>query len=134
MTRRRSPGEGSVRQRPNGLWEASIAVGYTEAGNPRRRSVYARTKTPTADILEQRIAFASSQNARYLVLQEDITKGQRVESFELTITLEGGNPRVVKGGTIGYKRIVHLGNAPIRELLLRITQTRAEPVLTAAVY
>lgn len=83
---------------------------------------------------EQRIAFASSQTARYLVLQEDITKGQRVESFELTVTPEGSAPRIIKGGTIGYKRIIHLGDTPIREMVLRIKQTRAEPFLTAAVY
>lgn len=64
----------------------------------------------------------------------DITKGQRVESFELTVTPEGGDPRLIKGGTIGYIRIIRLGDAPIREMLLRIKQTRAEPFLTAAVY
>lgn len=43
MGKRRRRGEGSVRQRPNGLWEGTVTVGAGEAGTQHRRSVYGRS-------------------------------------------------------------------------------------------
>ncbi len=44
MTTRRSPGEGSVYQRIDGRWEASLSVGYSSEGKRRRRKVVAGSK------------------------------------------------------------------------------------------
>lgn len=43
-SRRRVRGEGSIRKRPDGRWEGTIYVGYSEAGKAQRRSVYGSTK------------------------------------------------------------------------------------------
>jgi len=41
-----------------------------------------------------------------VMLQEDITKGQRVESFTVEALTEQGWQEVAKGTTVGYKRMV----------------------------
>lgn len=43
-TTRRGNGEGSIYERPDGRWSATITVGYSETGKRIRRTVYARTK------------------------------------------------------------------------------------------
>lgn len=40
----RGKGEGSVRKRKDGRWEGSITTGKTASGNPKRRSVYGKTR------------------------------------------------------------------------------------------
>lgn len=41
---RRNNNEGSIRKRPNGLWEAQYVAGYKPDGKPIRRSLYGKTK------------------------------------------------------------------------------------------
>ena len=43
--RRRGPGEGSIVQRKDGRWQASIQIGYDpETGSPRRKYFYGATR------------------------------------------------------------------------------------------
>ena len=44
VQRRRAKGEGSVYQRPDGLWIGALTVGYTETGRQRRKTVSAHTQ------------------------------------------------------------------------------------------
>ncbi len=48
MATRRGKNEGSIRQRRDGLWEGALTIGLTERGNPRRRSVYGKTRAEAA--------------------------------------------------------------------------------------
>ena len=48
MTKRRGKNEGSIRQRKDGLWEGALTIGLTEKGNPKRRSVYGKTRAEAA--------------------------------------------------------------------------------------
>src|SRR5262245_49374637 len=41
---KRGNGEGSIYQRPDGRWVASVMVGRTAAGKPDRRGVYGKTR------------------------------------------------------------------------------------------
>ncbi len=51
MANRRGKGEGSISQRPNGLWEARINVGTDATGKRMRKLVYGSTKKEVADKL-----------------------------------------------------------------------------------
>ncbi len=44
MAKRRGNGEGGIFRRADGLWCASLTVGYAETGKRRRRVVYGKTK------------------------------------------------------------------------------------------
>ena len=41
---KRKQGEGTLRQRADGRWEGRIVIGYNENGDPKTKSVTAKTK------------------------------------------------------------------------------------------
>lgn len=44
MAKKRGAGEGSIFQRADGQWTATITVGYSETGKRLRKTVYGTTK------------------------------------------------------------------------------------------
>jgi integrase len=50
--KRRGNLEGSLRQRPNGLWEARTVVGTNRDGKPRRQSIYGRSRKEVLERLQ----------------------------------------------------------------------------------
>ncbi|HEY5912542.1 MAG TPA: alpha-L-fucosidase [Verrucomicrobiae bacterium] len=82
----------------------------------------------------QRLKFQKPRRIKHVVLQEDITKGQRVEAFEVALCEGGKTNKVLQATTIGWKRILDAGDVSAEELLLHITQTRAPPFVTLSAY
>ena len=79
------------------------------------------------------------KNLRYIVLEEDIAKGQRVESFTITGSFAGGGEYPVFQGTcIGHKKICRLVDPfarqnpligkmdAVEELIVTVTAARDE--------
>lgn len=68
---RRGRGEGSVYQRPDGLWAAQVTVGYDGQGKRRRRTVYGRTKAEVlrklADLQHEALTGALTEPGRLTV-------------------------------------------------------------------
>ena len=50
MARKRASGEGAIRQRSTGLWEARVTVGWDQ-GKRIRRSVYGKTQREVVEKL-----------------------------------------------------------------------------------
>ena len=50
MAKKRANGEGSLRQRPNGLWELSIMDGYSSDGKRKSKSFYGRTQKEVKEL------------------------------------------------------------------------------------
>ncbi len=65
----------------------------------------------------------------YIVLKENITLGQRVESFTVEAELNGVFSEIYRGTVIGYKRIVPLKNITTDKIRINITDSRTEPTL-----
>ena len=62
MSRSRTRGEGSIRQRPNGLWEVRITLNVDfESGAPKRISRYAHTHEEAVRILHE-LSFMNEHN------------------------------------------------------------------------
>lgn len=53
MAKKRGHGEGSIRKRKDGKWEARATVGHTPEGKPRRVSKYFKTRKAAQDWLAQ---------------------------------------------------------------------------------
>ena len=53
MARKRKNGEGTLRHRTDGRWEGRVVIGYDEEGNPKTKSILARTKAECASKLEK---------------------------------------------------------------------------------
>lgn len=52
MPGKRSNGEGTLRKRPNGLWECTMMVGYQEDGRRRYKSFYGKSQKEARDKAE----------------------------------------------------------------------------------
>lgn len=64
-------------------------------------------------------------------LQEDISKGQRVESFIVEARRVGGSwEKVAEGTTIGYKRLLRFNTVTAQEIRLVIKQARGKVYLS----
>ena len=44
MAKKRANGDGNLRQRPNGLWELTMMVGYQPDGRRKTKSFYGKTQ------------------------------------------------------------------------------------------
>lgn len=62
---------------------------------------------------------------RHIVLMEDITLSQRVESFEILVS----GKKIYEGTTVGYKKICRLDDLRIKEFTLRFKKSRYYPTL-----
>ena len=83
--KRRAHGEGNIRQRPDGRWEARITVGHNPNGTRRRKSVYGKTQ---AEVRRELNKLASKLDAGEVIA---ITRAAKLVDF-LTAWLEAGAP------------------------------------------
>jgi alpha-L-fucosidase len=83
-------------------------------------------KGETAELL---IKLSKVTTVDLLVLQENISKGQRVGEFVLEYLDQGVWKKVVSGTTIGHKRILTFPVLNAEQLRLRITASRLSPFL-----
>lgn len=108
MATRRSDGEGSIRKRANGTWEAQYSAGYDENNKRIRRSIYGKTRKEVAAKLAE-ITQAIRKNEyiapnditvkdwvsewlkNYLLKARDSTKYQYEQYFRLYVLPVIGN-------------------------------------------
>lgn len=65
-----------------------------------------------------------SSKINVILLQEDIGKGQRVESFTVEALTTEGWKEVGRGATIGYKRLLRLSDVTASQLRVKINECR----------
>lgn len=81
------------------------------------------------------IDLGKAQRVSYILLQEYIPLGQRIKSFEIDLWQHNGWQKVAEATTVGYKRIVKLAPAVTSKIRVRVTGSKAAPVLSnLAVY
>ena len=66
-----------------------------------------------------------------LLLQEDISRGQRVESFKVEAFTNGRWQHLTSGTTIGYKRLLHFSDTRAERIRVTIDQCRTEANISA---
>ena len=91
------------------------------------------TNNPYANLQELVYSFEKPTTLSYLVLQEDITKGQRVERFSISRYRNGkwlplDTDEVMT--TIGYKRIIRFKPAEMEKLRIRFVKAQGEVLLS----
>jgi alpha-L-fucosidase len=65
------------------------------------------------------------------LLQEDITVGQRIEAFRLEVWTGQGWREIVRGTTIGYKRLLCFPSITAARVRIVIERSRTSPTLSA---
>jgi alpha-L-fucosidase len=68
-------------------------------------------------------------NVNVLLLQENISKGQRIEHFTLEAWVENRWTIVTEGTTVGYKRLLRFPLVRTDKILFTINQSRLVPAL-----
>lgn len=79
---------------------------------------------------ELTITFSSPTGIDRVVLMEDITKGERVRSYEIDANVDGEWKPVAQGTAIGHKRIEKFAPVTAQQFRLRVTQSMGEPIIT----
>lgn len=81
------------------------------------------------------LSWKKEQEIKYVVLQEYIRLGQRINSFSVEMWKDNEWKSVASGTTIGYKRILKLDPVKTTKLRVNIDDSKACPVLSEiAVY
>jgi alpha-L-fucosidase len=75
------------------------------------------------------LEWAAPKAITYVALREHIALGQRVKGFTIEAFQDGKFVEVAKGTTIGHKRIIFLDKLKTRIIRIRITDSKAVPVL-----
>ena len=76
------------------------------------------------------IDLGESQFIKYISLQEYIKLGQRVKNFTIEIWKNKEWQEVAEATTIGYKRIIKIEPATTDKVRIKITASRACPILS----
>ena len=93
-----------------------------------KNTYWATDDAVTTGTVELDLVKATS--VRYILLQEYIRLGQRVQSFTIDIWQNNGWKKASAGTTIGYKRILKLDPVKTSKIKMTIEQARACPVLS----
>lgn len=108
-----------------------FAVDHTmEAG-----ALQGETKDPETGFPLYWINLAGARSLRWLVLEEPVEYGQKIESFEVWGRSAGNWKQLHKGPAIGRKRILELNSAiQIERIEVRIQQARGSVHLNMAIF
>lgn len=122
MAKRRGKNEGSIRQRPDGRWEGALTIGVTEKGNPKRRSVYGKTRSEVAKKLN---ALLTQQYSGLLTEPSKMTVAECVERWVSNKTNIDGDTRTKYRYEVKpvLSRIGHLKLQDLRTLHVRDAYT-----------
>lgn len=94
MSKRRPNGDGMVRKRPDGRWEARIIVGHKEDGKPIYKSVFGRTQSEAmtkfyklletyrgVELNEDCLVNLNEWLDRWLCYQKDVVRPQTLNKY-----------------------------------------------------
>ena len=113
--KRRGNGEGSIYQRADGTWCATISVGYNADGKRKRRTIFGQTKQD----VQEKLGKAAGDVAH----QRDI-EPQRIKlgAYMDRWLRDAAKPRVRETTLANYERVIknyikpHLGGVPLAKL------------------
>ncbi len=111
----------------NAKWKADIQQ-CENLVDGSSTSTWQMQKGDTTASLEMELPAAIELNL--IALQEDISQGQRVESFRIDYWQDNAWKELTKGTTIGYKRILSFKPVKAQKLKLLIESSRGEPLLS----
>lgn len=79
---------------------------------------------------EIEIIFNKKMRIKNIVLKENITRSQRIESFSVESELNGSKKEIYSGTVVGYKKIIPLENVYAEKIYIKITDSRVAPTLS----
>ena len=85
-----------------------------------------------AEIIQSSIEinFDIAKTVNFVLLQENIALGQRVEKFHIAAMVDGKWKQIAEGTTIGYKRILEIPSVETKSVKIVIEKAKASPVIS----
>ena len=112
-----------------GLIPEDLVVAAKEMGNEITRrfsNPIAQSDLPDP---EQVIKFNGPQTFDHVVLMEDLRDGQKISNYIIEAELDGKWKVIVKGQTVGHKRIDHFEPVTATTLRFTVSGSVAEPAV-----
>lgn len=75
------------------------------------------------------LKFEKAQKVNYIILQEDISQGERVRNYTLEAKIKGKWREIGKGEVIGHKRIQKIETIETKELRLKVENAVGTPII-----
>ena len=111
---KRANGEGNIRKRKNGIWEARYSVGVDEQGKVIRRSIYGKSQ---AEVRKKLSAVTNDLNTGVYIAPDDMTVG---EWFDLWIKEYNGSVKESTRSQYAYQGRCHIkpviGNKKLQKI------------------
>jgi alpha-L-fucosidase len=126
-----------LKARIDDLYDTDLLNGARPYGKGAARAIDGDSTTSWTPNHQRVASFipAIAVNFNVAMLQEDISKGQRVEKFVIEARLDQQWDTVAAGSTIGYKRLLRFPDFKADEIRLTIISSRARPnISTFALY
>ena len=118
MARRRGRGEGNIRERPDGIWEARISMGFDGDGKRKTRSVYGKAK--------------SEVQGKLRAIQGEAATGQLAEPSAMSVAeyLDSWlkDTATQKCSPTTYQRYESLVNLHIRPHIGKLRLSKLQPI------
>ena len=111
---------------------AQIVVGNKVTGAKQLIDQSAKTYVVLDQHVDQKISlsFKEPTDINSIVLQEAIEFGQRIQNFEIDLVDSNDGVVSVRGTTVGRKRIISFPVKKIKQIVIRITQAKAAPIMS----
>ncbi len=98
------------------------------------KEIAARFDKPVASVSGMGTAFEvkfdKARNINHVILQEDLSKGQRVLAYEIIVSRDGVHWKTIyKGSSIGNKKIDCFPTISLKALKVHITNSKATPCI-----
>lgn len=113
----------------NGLIPKSHAKAYKEFGKELdKRFSKAKKGILVSKHNTHTLVLKKKEKINHLILQEDLNKGQLIQSFEVYYNDNGIKKLLTKGLSIGSKRIIHFDDISTDQIFIEITKTRNQQI------
>ena len=73
------------------------------------------------------LSVKNNPEVTYCILQEDITKGERIRHYEIEAKVDGRWIQVATGESVGHKRIEKIGPVKASAFRLKVTESVGQP-------
>jgi len=131
---KRLNGEGTIRKRPDGLWEQTIMVGYTTEGKRKRKSFYGKTQKLVKDKVDE----FKRQQALGLTIEPDIRfaewadkwyEGHKTQVSAVTYESYRYTLKILKN-ELGNRKLKSIKPLDIEHLLKKLREDRSDSMVT----
>lgn len=131
---KRLNGEGSIRKRPDGLWEQTIMVGYTPEGKRKRKSFYGKTQKAVKDKVDE----FKRQQALGLTIEPDIRfsewadkwyEGYKGNVSEVTYESYKYTLKILKD-ELGNRKLKSVKPLDVEHFLKKLREEKSDSMIT----